>query len=194
MTRIIGLTGGIGSGKSTVARFFAELGVPVYYADEAAKEIMQTDEMAKSLETAFGEAIFNGNTLDRKKLAAIVFSDKEKLKLLNGLVHPAVGKHFKAWVKNHSDSDFVIREAAILFESGTYKDCDKVIAVTAPLETKINRVMRRDGVSREEVLKRIENQWSDEKKAALSDFTIKNIDLEKTRADVAKIFKTLKKP
>lgn len=193
MTKVIGLTGGIGSGKSTVARYFEELGVPVYYADDAAKEVMKTPEMLTSLQNTFGSDILIDGILDRKKLSGLVFSDKSKLETLNSLVHPAVRKHFKIWLGNYKDVPFVIREAAILFESGSYKDCEKVITVTAPFETKIERVMQRDSVARQDVISRMENQWSDEKKASLSDFTIVNIDLEATREEVVKIFKTLKK-
>ncbi|NUY82272.1 dephospho-CoA kinase [Flavobacterium sp. MAH-1] len=193
MTKVIGLTGGIGSGKSTVARYFEELGVPVYYADDAAKEVMKTPAMLVSLQNIFGNDVVIDGVLDRKKLSTLVFSDKNKLETLNSLVHPAVRKHFRAWLDNYKDVPFVIREAAILFESGSYKDCEKVITVTAPFETKIERVMQRDSVTRQDVIYRMENQWSDEKKASLSDFIIVNIDLEATREEVVKIFKTLKK-
>ncbi len=193
MTKIIGLTGGIGSGKSTVAKFFEEFGVPVYYADDAAKEVMKLPEIVGRLKTAFGDEIYVGSELDRKKLSGIVFSDKSKLELLNSIVHPAVKEHFKAWLKAFTDAPFVIREAAILFESGSYKDCDKIIAVTAPFETKIARVMARDGVDRQAVISRMESQWSDDKKVSLSDFSIENIDLETTRQSVGEILKTLKK-
>ncbi|RZJ70209.1 dephospho-CoA kinase [Flavobacterium sp.] len=193
MTKIIGLTGGIGSGKSTVAKIFEEFGVPVYYADDAAKEVMKTPQMIARLKTAFGDRIFIGDELDRKQLSDIVFSDKSKLELLNSIVHPAVKEHFKDWLKVFPDFPFVIREAAILFESGSYKDCDKIIAVTAPSEVKIERVMKRDNVTRDAVVERMESQWSDDKKLALSDFAIENILLEKTRESASEILKTLKK-
>lgn len=193
MMDVIGLTGGIGSGKSTVAKFFEELGVPVYYADDAAKEVMKTPEMLYRLSEVFGPSVIKENALDRKLLASIVFEDKQKLQVLNNLVHPAVKEHFKNWVAQFQDAPFVMREAAILFESGSYKDCKKIITVTAPFETKIHRVMSRDRISRQEVIQRMENQWTDDQKSALSDFTIENIDLEATRAEVNKIFKTLKK-
>jgi len=193
MTKIIGLTGGIGSGKTTVARIFSEFGVPVYSSDDAAKEVMRSDEMAGRLKDVFGSEIFDNNVLDRKKLAAIVFSDKQKLNTLNGLVHPAVRTHFENWLALHDHDGFILRESAILFETGNNQDCDKIITVTAPLETRLKRVVERDGASREEVLKRMENQWSDDKKASESDFVISNVNLEQTRAEVVKILENLKK-
>lgn len=193
MTRVVGLTGGIGSGKSTVARFFSELGVPVYYADDAARTVMQTPGIIAKLKSVFGEYVFEDGILNRKRLAQIVFSDKQKLDTLNKIVHPAVKDHFTKWLSSHASAAFVIREAAILFESGSYKDCDFIIAVTAPIEIKIQRVMDRDSVTREDVLKRMENQWGDAEKIALSDFVIENVNLEQTKQEVVKIFKTLKK-
>lgn len=193
MTKIIGLTGGIGSGKTTVAQMFMELGVPVYIADARAKEVMDSPEIAARLKEHFGASVFEKGILNRKKLAGIVFSDKEKLRALNEIVHPAVARDFASWVKQREDHGFVIREAAILFESGSYKDCDKIITVTAPFETKITRVMQRDNATRQQVVDRMENQWTDEQKAAKSDYVIDNADLKATRQQVQKIFKTLKK-
>lgn len=193
MTNVIGLTGGIGSGKSTIARFFSDLGVRVYYADDAAKEVMQSPQMLADLEAAFGSGVVRDGTLDRKALAAIVFSDKDKLEMLNAMVHPLVKIHFDEWLSRHKSEPFIIREAAILFESGSYKICKKIITVTAPFETRIQRVMSRDGVTREHVISRMQNQWTDEQKVALSDFVLVNNDLEMARNEVVKIFKTLKK-
>lgn len=193
MTKIIGLTGGIGSGKTTVAQMFAELGVPVYIADARARQVMQTENVQALVRQEFGDGVFSKDGLDRKKLAAIVFSDKQKLKSLNSIVHPAVAKDFLEWIKEHVDHSFVIREAAILFESGSYVDCDKIITVTAPFEIRIERVMSRDHTTREDVIQRMENQWSDEEKIAKSDYVIDNADLKATRLQVQKIFKTLKK-
>ncbi|MBD3582957.1 dephospho-CoA kinase [Flavobacterium selenitireducens] len=193
MTHVIGLTGGIGSGKSTIARMFAELGVPVYYADDAGREVMASAAMLAELKAAFGSEIVENETVNRKKLADIVFSDKRKLQMLNDLVHPRVKIHFQEWLSQHALADFVLREAAILFESGSYKDCKKIITVTAPVATRIQRVMERDGVAKEHVTARMENQWTDERKMALSDYVIVNDDLGSTREQVVKIFKTLKK-
>lgn len=193
MTKIIGLTGGIGSGKTTVAQMFMELGVPVYIADARAKEVMDLPEIRARLKERFGTSVFEQGTLNRKKLAQIVFSDKEKLQALNEIVHPAVATDFTSWVKQREGHGFVIREAAILFESGSYRDCDKIITVTAPSETKIARVMQRDNATRQQVMNRMENQWTDEQKVAKSDYVIDNADLKATKQQVQKIFKTLKK-
>jgi dephospho-CoA kinase len=192
-TRIIGLTGGIGSGKSTIAGFYESLGVPVYIADDEAKKILYTPEATKDLVIAFGESILTKGVPDKAKIASVVFNDNEKLEMLNGIIHPKVRQHFIDWVTTKKDEPIVIKEAAILFESGSYKDCDKIILVTAPKETRISRVMKRDKVSREQVLERMAAQWDDDKKAALSDYIIVNEELEKAKAEAVKILKKIKK-
>jgi dephospho-CoA kinase len=192
MTKIIGLTGGIGSGKTTIANEFLTLGIPVYIADDEARKLMQSAKVIDSIRSVFGDAIFENDILNREKLAGIVFSDPEKLEKLNAIVHPAVKKHFDEWLLNHKDAPFVIYEAAILFESGGYKKCDLIISVVAPLETRIQRVMDRDKTTREQVLKRINMQWNDEKRISKSDFVIKNTNMEETKAEIVKILKILK--
>src|SRR6476620_9185157 len=179
MTKIIGLTGGIGSGKTTVAGYFESMGVPVYYADNAGKKILGLEENKKAIKLVFGESVFDGTEISRKKLASIVFNDKEKLSQLNQIIHPAVRKDFTDWLIRHNQFSLIIKEAAILFESGTYKACDAVITIVAPLEVRINRVISRDNINREEVMQRIVNQWPDEKKIALSDFVIENDSISK---------------
>lgn len=191
-TKIIGLTGGIGSGKSTIAGFFEALGVSIYIADEEAKKILFDKEVIKELIEVFGEGVLTNKIPDRKKIAALVFNDQEKLSKLNSIIHPKVKNHFAEWVQVHSKEDFVIKEAAILFETGSYKDCDKVILVTAPKEIRIERVMQRDNVTREMVLERMANQWDDDKKAALSNYIIENISLDLAREQVVKIYHELK--
>ncbi|MEW5675763.1 dephospho-CoA kinase [Flavobacterium enshiense] len=191
MTKIVGLTGGIGSGKSTIANYFSEMGVPVYIADEAAKEIMDLPEVVKKVQAVFEENVIENKCLNRKKIAELVFSSPEKLKALNKIVHPEVKKHFLEWVRQHSKYPFVIKEAAILFESGTYIDCDKIILVTAPEEIRIQRVMNRDKVTEKQVLDRLKNQWNDEKKIALSDYIIQNINLENAKQKAEEILKEL---
>ncbi|WP_297332490.1 dephospho-CoA kinase [Flavobacterium sp.] len=185
MTKIIGLTGGIGSGKSTIAAYFASKGVPVYIADDQAKKILYASEASAQVKEVFGEIVFTDGQPDRKKLSEVVFNNPEKLKQLNAIIHPKVSRHFEEWVKQHNAAKFVIKEAAILFESGSYKNCDAVILVTAPKEVRIKRVMNRDNVSRENVLARMANQWEDEKKEALSNYIITNESLEiaKEQAD-----------
>lgn len=190
-TKIIGLTGGIGSGKTTVANYFESFGVPVYIADDEAKKIMQTPEIIEAIVNEFGTSILNNGVLDRKKLAKLVFEDEIKLQKLNQIIHPAVKKHFDFWLKQHATAPFVIKEAAILFESGSYKDCDQIICVVAPLETRIQRVLTRDQTTFVEVQNRINNQWSDEKRISKSDYIIENIDITKTKSQVQKILKKL---
>lgn len=191
MTKIIGLTGGIGSGKTTIANYFRELGIPVYIADEEARKITESPEILKSIKSVFGENVFENGKLNRQKLSQIVFEAPEKLKQLNAIIHPEVKKHFKNWVSQHYNSPFVIKEAAILFESGSYKDCDFVITIVAPLELRIQRVMKRDLVSREDVLKRINNQWTDIKRKENSHFVIENTDISKARIQVNEILKKI---
>lgn len=191
MTKIIGLTGGIGSGKTTIANHFRVAGIPVYIADDEARKIMQSAEIIAEVKTKFGTTIFENGILNRQKLAEIVFNDPDKLKLLNGIIHPAVKKHFANWILNYKDNPYVIYEAAILFESGNFKNCDKIITVTAPLQSRIDRVIQRDNTTRENVLKRINTQWDDNQRIAQSDFVIENIEPESTKVEVGKILKIL---
>lgn len=191
MTRIIGLTGGIGSGKTTVANLFRKHGIPVYIADDAAKKILDKPETRELIAVAFGNEIVEGNIVNREKLASIVFDNPEKLEQLNNFIHPAVKKDFVGWLEAHRNYPAIIKEAAILFESGTNKDCDAIITVTAPLETRIGRVMKRDNATRESILKRIENQWTDADRIAKSDYVVTNVDLEETERQVNEILKKL---
>lgn len=191
-TKIIGLTGGIGSGKTTIAKYFASLGVPVYIADEEAKKILYRADAADAVKSTFGAVVFTEDKPDRAKLAAMVFNNPEKLELLNDIIHPRVKEHFAEWLFANSDSGFVIKEAAILFESGSYKQCDKVILVTAPEETRIERVMKRDNTTRDKVLNRMANQWNDERKKQLSDYIIDNIDLEIAKNQAYNIYINMK--
>jgi len=192
MTKIIGLTGGIGSGKTTVANHFIAAGIPIYIADDEARKIMQSPEILREIKKIFGSSIFENGVLNRQKLAEIVFNNPDKLKQLNAIIHPAVKKHFGNWILNYKNSPFVIYETAILFESGSYKDCGKIITVTAPLETRIERVIQRDKTTRENVLKRINMQWSDNQRLGKSDFVIENLNPEITKSEVGKILKILK--
>lgn len=192
-TKVIGLTGGIGSGKTTIANYFKSKGIPIYIADDEAKAILFTPAAAKEVKEAFGDEIMTNGLPDRGKLAAVVFNDAYKLQMLNTIIHPKVKEHFENWMRIHKNAPFVIREAAILFESGSYKDCDKIILVTAPAEVRIARVLERDKTTREKVVERINAQWGDEKKAALSDFVITNIDIEEAKVQADKILKILNK-
>ncbi len=192
MTKIIGLTGGIGSGKTTIAKLFEAEGIPIYISDEEAKKIMSLPETINAIEEVFGPEVLLNQQIDRKKLAAVVFNDEAKLKLLNEIVHPLVKKHFDDWVQSKQNFPFVIKEAAILFESGSYLFCDKIITVTASQETRIKRVMQRDHVSEHEVLERMKNQWSDEDRIAKSDFVIENENFESAKVKFYEILKILK--
>jgi dephospho-CoA kinase len=191
MTKIIGLTGGIGSGKTTIANYFHSLGIPIYIADDEARKITELPQTISKIKQEFGGQIFENGKLNRQKLAELVFNDSDKLQKLNAIVHPAVAKHFKEWLQQHSNEPIIIKEAAILFESGSYKDCDAIITVTAPIETRIGRVLKRDKTTRNEILKRIENQWSEEKKIANSDYVIDNAELKKAEFQAREILKKL---
>lgn len=192
MTKIIGLTGGIGSGKTTVARYIASQGIPVYIADEEAKKIMDTSEVLKLIAETFGANLIENGTINRQKLAQLVFKNSKKLQQLNNIIHPKVKQDFDNWVQKHHNHLFIVKEAAILFESGSYKYCDKIITVTAPKSVRLQRVMQRDGISEDQVLARMQNQWTEEDKIALSDFVIQNINIEDTKSQVDNILKTLK--
>ena len=192
MTKIIGVTGGIGSGKTTLVTYIESLGFPVFVADDEAKKLMQSAEVLAEIKAIFGEAVFENGQLNRQELATIVFSNPEKLSQLNGIIHPAVKKQFTIWLDQHQSDSFVVYEAAILFESGSYKNCDYIITITAPLEDRIARVMQRDSSSREQVLNRINAQWTDEQRAAKSNFIIENIDTQNAKLQLNKILKILK--
>jgi dephospho-CoA kinase len=176
----IGITGGIGSGKSTISKIFEILGIPVFYADDQAKAVMTSDPiLVTELKQAFGnETYFADGSLNRKYIADIVFNDVEKLKILNSISHPAVFRAFDKWVADVKDAPYVAKEAALMFESGSNKLCDKNILVYAPLEMRINRVISRDGLSRAEVESRNARQFTDEQKRNLADYVINNDDSE----------------
>ena len=192
MTKIIGLTGGIGSGKTTIANYFKSFGIPLYIADDEARKIMQSAEITEAIKNVFGDTVFENEKLNREELAKIVFNNPEKLEKLNKIVHPAVKKHFEQWLLQHAAAPYVIYEAAILFESGSYKNCDLIITVTAPVESRIQRVIERDKTTRELVLKRINAQWTDEQRISKSDFIIETTSIETTKLEVVKILKILK--
>jgi dephospho-CoA kinase len=191
MTKIIGLTGGIGSGKSTIANHFKSFGIPVYIADEASRNLIEKPEILEQVQSQFGDNVFDGKTLNRQKLARVVFSNPEKLQQLNAIIHPAVKTDFDNWLAEHADAPIIIKEAAILFESGSYKDCDAVITVSVPEEIRIERVMTRDNVTKDEVIRRISNQWTESQRIAKSDYVIDNLDLAKAKHQAEKILKKL---
>lgn len=170
----IGLTGGIGSGKSTVAKIFETLGIPVYYADDASKRLMNENEgLKRAIQNNFGEATYTGGELNRRLLSSFVFNNPEKLALLNSIVHPATIKDAEDWMLRQT-APYAIKEAALIFESGSQEYLDKVIGVYAPAAVRINRVMQRDQVTREDVMSRMSKQIKEEIKMRLCDHVIIN--------------------
>jgi len=173
--KIIGLTGGIGSGKTTVAKIFEELDVPVYFADDEAKKLYLTNsEMKKEIIIAFGHQTYIDGELNREYLGNQVFGDKTKLELLNAIVHPQLEEHYKNWLTQHRDKPYVMKEAAILIEMGGHKDCDFVILVSASEDIRIKRVIERDRTTSQQVRNRIDMQMSERDKRKFADFIIDN--------------------
>ena len=191
---IVGLTGGIGSGKTTVAGFFKELGIPVYIADDAGKRLMTTSATVRAdVIKLLGDKSYSGNIPDRKYIASQVFTSAENLEKLNKIIHPAVEKDFEEW-KSGQSAPYLIYEAAILFETGGYKKCNFTILVTAPHNDRILRLQKRDASSLEEIRARMANQWTDDEKRALADFEIKNGELTFTQQQVLNLHEILLKP
>ncbi len=189
----VGITGGIGSGKSTVAEVFRLLGIPVYFADEAAKNLMQDDENVRAaIKNLFGDEAYPDGKLDRRFISSYVFNNPAKLRELNAIVHPATIQAGKDWLGKQTTA-YTLKEAAILFESGSNADLDKVIGVYSPEELRIQRVMKRDGVTMEKVKERMANQMNEDEKMALCDFVIKNDETELIIPQVIAIHKTLLK-
>lgn len=188
--KIIGLTGGIGSGKSTLLAWLRSNGIPCFESDIVGKQLLN-GQLKQDVIDCFGPELYPNDVLDTKKMAQLVFQDKEALEKLNYLVHPAVGKAFKDFIEKNKNAQIVVKEAAILFETGAYKSCDFVILVCAPLEKRISRVIQRDGVKRAEVLARMSKQWDDNKKSALADFVIENDSLELAIQQLEAILKKL---
>lgn len=175
--KIVGLTGGIGSGKTSVCKAFEKRNVPVFYADDEAKKLYLDPTILKDLCEITGQNILDENgQLDKPLFSSIIFSNKAILEKVNAYVHPKVKEQFSTWY-SRQNAPFCIREAAILIESGSYKDCDKIILVTAPLEERIQRVVKRDNTSYDAVKKRIENQLSEEEKKKFADYILENVDI-----------------
>jgi dephospho-coA kinase len=187
--KIIGLTGGIGSGKSTIAKEFAARGIPVYNSDDEAKKLIATNaQLRQRITETFGENAYVNEQYNKAYIAQIVFNDANQLAKLNAIVHPALAVHFKEWVQQQN-TPYVIKEAAILFESGSYKDCDFIISVVAPEDLRIARVIARDHCTEAQVKARMAQQWTDAQRIALSNAVIENIDLEKAKQQVERIVK-----
>lgn len=171
----IGITGGIGSGKTFVTSVFSRLGVPVYNADDSAKALMNTNSsLINQIKLLFGNESYINDKLNRKYIANQIFNNKTKIKELNNIVHPAVERDFQEWCKKQYECAYILKEAAILFESGSYKTLDKTIVVESPKELRIKRVLEREATTRNEIENRIRNQWPTEKLVALADYIIVN--------------------
>ncbi|WP_428742312.1 dephospho-CoA kinase [Tenacibaculum sp.] len=192
---IVGLTGGIGSGKSTIVKMFSQFdNIAIYIADDEAKKLMSTSkEIKNQLISEFGDQVYINNELNRAYLASIVFKNKEKLAILNSIVHPVVNEHLQSFIKKNTDKDYILYENAILFENGSDSFCDKIITVTAPEDVRINRVVKRDNTTIEDVKNRIKNQWNVTKKTLQSHYIIDNVDLTYSRQQVLKIHNYLTK-
>lgn len=191
--KIIGLTGGIGSGKTTVANMFHELHVPIYIADLEAKRLMNNSKIIKrKLIELFGSNAYQNNVLNKPLIADRIFNNKNLLSKMNAIVHPKVGAHFNKWVEKQNTA-YVIKEAAILFENGGYLSCDAIITVTASEKDRIQRVITRDNSSINKVKAIINNQWSDAEKVKLSQYVITNNNLSETKAQVIKIHQEILK-
>jgi len=190
---IVGLTGGIGSGKTTVANYFKALNVPVYIADNEAKALMNRSKVIKrKLIKLFGDEAYVDNTLNKPFIASQIFSNQDLLKKMNAIVHPKVAKHFSNWVKKQN-VPYVISEVAIIFENGSQGKYDYIITVVAPEQTRLNRVIKRDNSSEAKVKAIMNNQWTDQQKTEHSDFVINNTDLIDTKLQVENIHSKLLK-
>jgi dephospho-CoA kinase len=175
----IGITGGIGSGKSTVSKVFALLNVPIYNADNQAKFLLNNDaDVIKKVKQVFGNDIYNNQELDRKKMAAQVFEQPFLLQQLNEIVHPAVFNDFDKWCDEHQQHSYILKEAALIFETILHQKLDAVIMVSSPEELRIERVMKRDSITKEQVLARIKNQMSEDEKFKKADYIIYNDELQ----------------
>lgn len=190
---IVGLTGGIGSGKTTVAKQFELLGVPIYIADEEAKKLMTRSKIIKrKLIELFGSEVYIKNQLNKPFIADIIFKDKGYLQKMNAIVHPRVASHFKNWLAKQS-APYVIKEVAILFENGGDQYCDYIITVVAPIEMRISRLINRDKTTQDKIEAIIKNQWTDEQKVKLSHFVINNTDITTTKNQVILVHNQLLK-
>jgi dephospho-CoA kinase len=192
---IIGLTGGIGSGKTTVAKIFQNFDtVAVYIADVEAKKIMNTSDIIRTkIIAAFGKSTYKNKQLDRPYLADIVFNNKEKLHILNSIVHPEVRRDFQQFVQLHSNKAYIVYESAILFESNSQHQFNFVVSVFVTLEERVKRVVKRDHSTKQEVLDRIKHQWKEDKKLLLSNYLIPNYSLRETEVSVKEIHSILTK-
>ncbi len=189
--QIICITGGIGSGKTLVCKILEQMGYYVFYADIEAHKVYENPEVIKILQNRYGEDIYINNQLNKSKLGNIIFNDENELQFINELIHPRVRQAFENKLEEYKDKKFIFKEAAILFESGSYQECNKIILVTAPENIRVERVIKRDKISESEVKKRIAKQLSDEEKSKKSNFIIVNDGHHSLIHQVLKIVKKI---
>jgi len=187
----IGLTGGIGSGKSFISKIFQKLGIPVFYADEESKKILDTIFIQQELKKKFGASIILNNKIDKDYLSSVKFSNRAALKFVESLLHTKVHEKYIHWLQKQN-AEFIIKEAAILFESGTYKNLDIIIAISASQQLRKERVMKRDSMSKENVFNRIKHQWTDSQREAKSHYVIYNDEKEMLMPQIIKIYEDIK--
>ncbi|MCE1202265.1 MAG: dephospho-CoA kinase [Bacteroidia bacterium] len=184
----VGITGGIGSGKTSVCKVFEFYGIPVFNADVEAKRLYENPEIRDWVKENISTVVFDDHDrLDRRKLATVIFQDEKKLRLLENKIHPLVGEKFNEWCRNYQEKAYVIYEAAILFETGRYRMLDLSILVTAPESLRIERVRHRDGLSEYEIRHRMARQWDDARKIPLADFVIENLEWPETIVQIERI-------
>lgn len=189
--KVVGLTGGIGSGKSTVAEYFRQRGIPIYIADDEAKALMNRSKVIKhKLTSLLGESAYLEGQLNRPYIARKVFKDKQLLQQINAIVHPKVASHFKRWLSRQK-APYIIKEAAIIFENNLEDQYDKIITIVTPLEERIERIMKRDGSTRDKILAIVANQLPDEEKIEKSDFVVYNHNLTEVEQQVERIHQML---
>ena len=194
MTKVIGITGGIGSGKTTVSNFLLNYGIPVYNSDSQGKTLMNTNlELKNDIVSIFGESVYDNGILNTNLLSSIVFSDPKKIEKLNNLVHPKVSEDFNQWIENNNNKPIIVKEAAILIESGAYLNMDKIILIVSDKSTRINRVSKRDDSDLESIEKRINLQLTDDEKIKYADYIIQNnSSLEYLKLEVIKVLNKIK--
>ena len=188
--KIIGLTGGIGSGKTSILNLFKKKNISCFNTDFIAKQLM-ANELKEKIKTLFGTDIYKRGKLNRKKISKIVFNDIEKLNKLNSIVHPAVRKNFRDFIKKNETDKFIVYETALLFETGFNRECDIIILIISPFKKRIERIMKRDGLLKSEIIRRIDHQLPDKKKVDLSDYIIENDNWKNTLIEFENVFKKL---
>tara|TARA_B100001250_G_scaffold264372_1_gene227938 strand:- start:802 stop:1383 length:582 start_codon:yes stop_codon:yes gene_type:complete len=187
---IVGLTGGMGTGKTSILNLFKKKNINCFNSDFIAKNLMDND-LKEEIKTLFGSDIYEKGKLNRKKISKIVFNDIKKLNKLNSIVHPAVRKNFRDFIKNNKKDKFIVYETALLFETGFNRECDIIILIVSPFKKRIERIMKRDGLLKSEIIRRIDHQLPDKKKVDLSDYIIENDNWKNTLIEFENVFKKL---